>query len=128
MAVNTEILEENNLVIYHVSDYVSLPIIVKSIESTLLNRKYHAGMNSIWHFEDHVTVDVSSKDLMHVAEYARMTIDQAGVKYKLALVASEDLPYGMTRIYEAWSSDRPVTINNFRKLDDAFDWIAEEAV
>lgn len=126
MAVNTEIDEKRNLLIHHFSGSVSLQTLMKTIENTLTNPKYRVGMNAIWVCDDGTKVNLSSEDTQKVSEYARKVFDKKGMSYKLALVASDDLPYGMTRVYEGWSNDRPITINIFRQLDEAFAWIEEE--
>ena len=124
MSVNTEISKENNLIVHTINDALSLPIIVHTIERTIESPDYRPGMNAVWHFINLKEIELTSQDLMYVAEYASKTIDEGGKAYKLALVAGDDLPFGLTRIYEAWSSDRPVTINNFRSLDEAMEWIS----
>jgi len=126
MAVNTKIDEAKNLVIHHFSESVSLQTITKTIENTLTNPKYRTGMNAIWVCDDDTEVDISSEDAQKVSDYARKAFDKEGISYKLALVANEDLAYGMLRVYEGWSNDRAITINIFRKLDEAFAWIEEE--
>ena len=123
MSVETVINKDKNLVSHTVTDTISLSILVETISKTLKNTDYHSGMNALWHFHDLSELNISSEDLKSVAEYASKNIDEAGKHYKLALVAEEDLPYGLTRAYEAWCSGRPVTINNFRSLDDASKWL-----
>ena len=123
MTVYTEVDEKKNLIIHHLKESISVHTITETIENTLANPKYKMGMNAIWIFEQGTDVDMSSKDAQNISEYARKAFDKSGVSYKLALVASDDFAYGMTRVYEGWSNDRPVTINTFRKLDEALAWI-----
>ncbi len=125
MPVNTVISIEQNLVVHTITASVDRSIIVDTISKTLKNSDYQSGMNAIWHFNDISNVNLTSEDLIFVAEYASKNIDIDGKPYKLALVAEKDLPYGLTRVYEAWSSERPVTISNFRILEDALNWIEE---
>lgn len=123
MPVDTIISREKNLIVHTITDIMDLPVIVNTIAKTLKDPEYHAGMNAVWHFYDVTKVDLSSDDLMYAADYASKNIDKDGKHYKLALVAEDDLPYGLTRVYEAWSSERPVTIQNFRSVNRALQWI-----
>lgn len=123
MTVNTIISREKNLIVHTITDSMDLAIIVDTISRTLKDPKYQPGMNAVWHFHDVSKVNLTSTDLMFVSEYASRNIDKDGKPYKLALVAEDDLPYGLSRVYEAWSSERPVTISNFRVLDEALEWI-----
>lgn len=81
------------------------------------------GMDAIWVIETGSDLDVSSEDTQIISDYARKAFDQSGISYKLALVANDDFAYGMTRVYEGWSNDRPIKINTFRKIEDALNWI-----
>jgi len=126
MAVNTEIDVTKNLIIHHFSENVSLPALTATIENTLSNPKYRAGMDAIWICEDGTEIDMTSDDTQKISNFARQAFDKDGISYKLALVASDDLAYGMTRVYEGWSNDRDIKINTFRKLDEALVWIEEE--
>lgn len=123
MSVNTKIYKDKNLVVHTISELLTLTVIVRTIEKTVEDPDYLPGMNAVWHFVNLKKVDITSQDLMYVAKYASEAIDEGGKEYKLALVAGDDLPFGLTRLYEAWSSDRPVIIQNFRDLDEAMLWI-----
>ncbi len=123
MAVYTEMDEKKNLIIHHLKESISAHTITETIKNTLANPKYKAGMNAIWVVEQGTDVEMSSEDTQNISEYARKVFDISGVSYKLALVASDDFAYGMTRVYEGWSNDRPIMINTFRKLDEALAWI-----
>lgn len=123
MSVKTIISTDKNLIQHTITDVMDLNIIINTIAETLKNPEYQAGMNAVWYFSGILKVDLTSDDLMYIAEYASKNIDIEGKPYKLALVAEDDLPYGLTRVYEAWSSERPVTIKNFRSIDDAMIWV-----
>lgn len=126
MPVSTAINKEQNLIIHTITEYMDLSTLVGTISKTLKNPDYQPGMNAIWHFHDIDKINLSTDDLIFVADFASKNIDKNGKHYRLALVAEEDLAYGLTRIYEAWSSGRPVTINNFRDLEDARKWVELE--
>lgn len=126
MPVETIINREDNLIIHTITNVMDLPIIVSTITKTLKDPNYFAGMNAVWYFHDIVDASLSAEDLIYAAEYASKNIDVDGKPYRLALVAEDDLPYGLLRVYEAWSNERPVTIQNFRSIDAALDWINME--
>lgn len=123
MPVNTVISPEQNLIIHTITDSMDLPLLIDTISLTLKNPNYKVGMNAVWHFHHVAEINLSSNDLIFVADFASKNIDKDGKPYQLALVAADDLPYGLSRVYEAWSSERPVTIKNFRALDEAMKWI-----
>jgi hypothetical protein len=58
---------------------------------------------------------------------ARM--DDPSAKSKFAIIAREDLHYGLARMYEAYRSMQPKntrTLAIFRTLEDALSWLAKE--
>lgn len=123
MTVSTEVDVVRNLIIHHFSDSVSLPELTKTIENTLSNPNYKVGMNAIWMCDNGTKINVNSSDVQSIGDFARQAFDEKGNKYKLALVANEDLAYGMLRVYEGWCNDRPISINTFRSFDDALTWV-----
>lgn len=125
MTVSTEVDEKRNLIIHHFSESINLSSILKTIENTVNNPKYQLGMNAIWVCNDGTVVDMTSEETRKVSEFARKVFDENGASYKLALVANDDLAYGMSRVYEGWSNDRPITISTFRKIEQALNWMEE---
>lgn len=126
MAVITEINEKKNLIIHHFSQSVFLQSLVETIKNTVEDPKYKVGMNAIWACDKGTEINMTSEDTQALSEIARQAFDKNGVSYKLALVANDDLAYGMTRVYEGWSNDRPVKINSFRDMDKAIAWMEAE--
>lgn len=125
MTVSTKFDEAKNLVIHHFSESVTLQLFLTTIENTINNPGYKAGMNTICICAEGTIIDITAEETRKVSEYARKKFDRNGVSYKLALVASDDLAYGMNRVYEGWSNDRPIVINTFREVEQAFNWIDE---
>ena len=52
-------------------------------------------------------------------------ISKSIVQFKTAIFCPTDLPYGMARIYETWSSESPEFIQLFKDKDQAFSWLNE---
>ena len=126
MAVVTEINEKKNLVIHRFSESISLQDLTDTIKNTVEDPKYKIGMNAIWSCDEGTEIDMTSEETKTLSDFARQAFDKNGVSYKLALVAGDDLAYGMTRVYEGWSNDRSVKINSFRALDEAVAWMEVE--
>ena len=126
MPVRTEVFVERNLMIHHFSEHVSLPSILNTLQSSITHPQYHPGMNMVWYCETGTKLDLSSDTPLAADDVARKIFDNNGHHYKAALVAEDDLPFGMFRAYEGWSNDRPsVEIKVFRKMDDALSWVDE---
>lgn len=126
MAVVTNIDEKKNLIIHRFSESISLKNLTDTIKNTVEDPKYKVGMSAIWSCDAGTEINITSEETQTLSDFARQAFDENGMSYKLALVAGEDLAYGMTRVYEGWSNDRLVDINSFRTLDKAIEWIEAE--
>lgn len=123
MAIRTDVDVKRNLMVHSFSGHASLNSIVETIDATLANPLYKPGMNMMWFCEDDVEIEISAEEPQTISDYARKKFDNFGKDYKLALVAGEDLAYGLFRLYQGWNGDRSVDINVFRKMKDAQAWI-----
>ncbi len=73
-------------------------------------------------------VEASSQSLRSIVFYD-LTHSEKFRGHKTAIFAPEDLPFGMSRIYEALSevSDAPSEVRVFRTIEEAREWLDEEA-
>jgi hypothetical protein len=78
----------------------------------------HANDLRLWDFS--CGVDLTSHDIEIVAEHAKIIQMQSG---KVAIVAPQDLTYGLFRMYEVHRHEERVQINVFRTLQDAREWL-----
>jgi len=123
MAIHTTVDVSKNLMEHTFTDNVSLTSIVETIDATLVHPLYSPGMNMMWFCEDGVEVEISTDDPLSISNYARKKFDQFGKDYRVALVANDDLAFGMLRMYQSWSDDRPIEMHVFRKKDAAYAWV-----
>jgi len=66
--------------------------------------------------------DVSSETLRRVADAFRQR-DRTQFETKIAVVASSDLAFGLSRMYQAYRSDAPIALEVFRDMDAARAWL-----
>ncbi len=70
--------------------------------------------------------DLTSDDLMKIADHYKAKSDQLGKNRKLALVVSRDLDFGRARQYEAFFNAGPdVTVQAFRSISEAREWMRQ---
>ncbi len=79
-------------------------------------------------------VDLSEADMTRVTtnglvELSRMMKDnylQLGVDLvKTAVYSPDDMPFGLARMYEAWSESSPELVRVFRNRQQAIEWLCE---
>ncbi|HEX6039855.1 hypothetical protein [Longimicrobium sp.] len=87
---------------------------------------------------DHPDYDPSLDDLVDLREVEMLDVsaaalrelmsmfsrvDALGYATRLAIVAHNDLGYGLGRMYEMMRDGAPEEVSVFRDLDEAFDWL-----
>ena len=67
-------------------------------------------------------VDFSREQIMELAEYSKSNLPQS---IRAAIVANDDLGFGISREYEVYreEADEPLETRVFRKYDEAFNWL-----
>ena len=96
---------------------------VGAFDESLLHPDFKANMHVIWDLSVADVGEVSADQLMEIVEYIRSNIDERGADYKIVLVAPVDLSFGISRMFESYGNDLPVSIHIHRNIDEAFNWI-----
>jgi len=65
--------------------------------------------------------------LKALAELAKQTYDEEGKSTRTAIVASEDVSFGLGRMYQTLCSELPADVGVFRHLDEAIKWLEAPA-
>ena len=81
------------------------------------------GLNEIVDLRDADMSSVSSEILSDLAAMVEGYTKGKCQGFKTAVIAPEDLPFGISRIYEAHSYDSPENAKVFRDLNKAFEWL-----
>ena len=67
--------------------------------------------------------NVSPSGLKKLSDLVTSYTMNAHIKFKTAIIAPDDLPFGLGRLYEAYSDESPETTSVFREIDKAFEWL-----
>ncbi len=79
-------------------------------------------------------VDLSNADLSNItadglarlAEGLADFFEEAGVAvHRTAVYSAEDLPFGLARLYEAYTFESPETVLVFRDREEALRWLID---
>ena len=95
-------------------------------------REFYAGnptKHVVWDLSAAEMGKINFEDLEHIAEFVMRYLSmRAGGK--TAIVAPDDLGYGLGRIVDslAESKDAPIATHTFRNIDEAAKWIGVEAL
>ena len=69
---------------------------------------------------------VSASALADLAEMMEEEFQRLGVEsVKTAIYGPDDMPFGLSRIYQAWSESSPELVRVFRDKNEAIEWLSE---
>jgi len=89
---------------------------------TVRHEDWRAGFNMLCDYRKIEKFDVTSKEIDEMTEW-QASIDTLIGSGRCAVVATRDFVFGMNRMWELLSADRPQQIKVFRKVREAVSWL-----
>ena len=123
MPILHSINEELGLVISSWVGEISDADLLPSYKKLYENKIWKPGFNEIVDVRNAQVKSVTSKGLLQLSDLVKSYVKEKGIEFKTAIIAPEDLQFGLSRVYEAISHESPEKIMVFRDLNDAFDWL-----
>lgn len=94
------------------------------MEAFLGSDVFRPGINTLWDFRQ-VSVDsVTPGILRSVAQYNQTLAPNRGETWKVALVVSAEVAFGLSRMFSAYVDSAPNDVQVFRSMDDAEAWLS----
>lgn len=88
------------------------------------DKEWVPGLNELVDCSQVTETDVTSDGLRRLAEYTNVVFGTHGISsVKVAIYAPTNIPFGMSRIYEANASDSSEKVRVFKSLHEAISWI-----
>ena len=123
MPVETIIDTSRNIIIRTATGLLTLEEAQQAFVSLLSHPDFKQDMHVIWDMNEADISHLTSDQFMTMIEFIQHHTDSRGDNYKIALIASSDLTYGMSRMFESHGYKLPVSIRVFRELAQAYSWI-----
>ncbi len=124
MKTNLTYNKEINVLYITVEGSFSLAEYEEIISSIVSSSDYPSDVNTLW--------DLNKLDFKPITSDTEHRVISIREKYperskaRVALFASSDASFGMSRMYETLSSEMPQLIQVFRELSDAEKWLKDE--
>jgi len=124
MPVKTVIDIEQNLVVHVITESFRMTDIEPAWKAMLADPQFEAGMNVLWDFSKGThAIEFSTSDIQNIVTMTAGHIKQRGARYRLALLATQDLFFGLSKMFEAYGDEIPIEIHVFRSMEEALDWL-----
>lgn len=97
----------------------------QAFNSVISNSEYKKGMCRLWDLSE---ADLSTIDNASLESLAKISTDYSPEfdKTKVAVVAPQDLEFGMMRVYERISERQDYLFSPFRTMEEAENWLMSE--
>ncbi|UCF64357.1 MAG: hypothetical protein JSW33_00595 [bacterium] len=125
MAIRIKIIKPSGPIVMTASGNIGSKEIVKALQRTLTDPDFKKGMDILWDFQAVNESLVDTQEILDIVTFIKNHQDTRGSNYRVALVVSRDLDYGLARMYEAYSQGLPCQIQIFKNLNAAKNWLAE---
>ncbi len=126
-SIDTIIDKDNNLIVHTVKGVLSLDDVRLKVESLLDDANFVKGMDVIWDINKAEMTHVEIEDILGLIKFMMENVIRRGTGFKLAIVASTDLGFGLAKMFTGYGQVLPFAKNVFRTLDEGLAWINESA-
>ena len=120
MNMSFEISEQDDILLVSIKGNPSVDDIKRILDKTRDTTGYSHPAR-LWDFRD-ASFNFSQHEIIDIAAYASVADDRQS---RVAMLVSEDLSFGVSRIYEAFRHNNLTRINVFRDKTDAIAWLQE---
>ena len=122
MIVNTIVDKKASVMIHTVTGEMTFEEIKSSYEAVITHPDFQRDMHVIWNIRDADASKFDSQDVIKIARYFE-TQTKNRAKYKVAVIVSRDLEYGLSKTYQVAAADLPAKIGIFNNLEEAKKWV-----
>ena len=123
MTVDTIIDETINVVIHTVYGKIGPDDVKHILNGLVQNPSFDKNMNVVWDFQAISDMVFSTQELKRIVSHTEAYLEHRNSGYKLALVAKDDLLFGLGRMFMAYCEHLPIKIIVVRSLADALAWV-----
>ena len=127
MPITFSIYEERGFFVSSWVDAISDSDLLSSYMQLFENEQYKPGFHEIADMRNAQMVGVTSEGMYRLASMAKDHLAGNCESFKTAVIAPEDLAFGLSRIYAAFGYKSPENVMVFKEPDKAFKWIGADS-
>lgn len=125
MTIEMDVDPGAGIVTYRVTGCPGYEEFSTAITGRLEHLDFKSDMDVLWDLRDSDFTQMETRTLRKIAKFVKQNTERYHSGYKIALVASSNLEYGLSRVYEAYVGILPTKLHVFRKPEDAIDWFGQ---
>ena len=126
MSIESTVNQDLNTILRTVTGELVLPDLKQAFTESTLHPDFKTNMHVIWDLTNADLSKSSSTEIIGAIEFIRSSSENRGTDYKIVIVAPDDLSFGMSRMFEAFGNELPISIHVLRNINDAYQCIEEK--
>jgi len=123
MTIDCTIKKPSGPVIITASGPVNGKDIIEALIKMLQDPDFKEGMDALWDFRTVHSGNSETAEIREIVSFVRANQKKRGINYRVALVVSRDIDFGLARMFEAYSHELPFDIQIFKDFNDAQKWL-----
>jgi hypothetical protein len=120
--VDLRIDEAKNIAYIALSGQLTERVILDAFDAAVTSEQYNKGIGRLWDFTNADLSSLKSDAIRRMAQYS-IGFPPGINDVKVAFVAGRPLEFGLSRMFEAFSTEANTKIAVFRSVDAAEEWI-----
>ena len=114
--------EAKNIAYIKMSGPVSSVEILSAFDTAVSSDNYTMCMGRLWDFREVDLSSINSETIRKMAKYS-LSFPPGINDVKVAFVTARSLEYGLTRMFEMFSTDAKSKVRDFKTMDEAEEWM-----
>ena len=124
MPITFKVKNEKNYFISVWEGSISDNEIYESYKKFYTSNEWSKNLNELVDLSNANVKNVTSQGLYRLAEYVENHFTMHNVtSSKTSIFSPNDLPFGLARVYKAWTNNSPEEIKIFRNEKEALNWL-----
>jgi len=123
MPIEVKIFKEDQLLLSSFVQEVTNYEMISSYEKLMKTNEFFTVNKELVDMRDCSLADISKEAFLSLSSLVESYLNEKYLDFKTAIVAPEDLSYGLSKLYESYSEHSPETIMVFREAKDALEWL-----
>jgi hypothetical protein len=122
MTVTIIVDKKDAVMIHKVTGEITFEEIKSSYKAVLSHPDFQENIRVIWDLRDADASEIDRQDVIRLARYFETQLKNRA-EFKVAVIVSRDVEFGLSRMYQVAAADLPAKIGIFINLEDAKKWV-----
>ena len=119
--VSTKIDAKAGVVVNTVSGKLTAAAFTATLRALIDNPEFQPGMGIVWDLRRGTVIGLKADEIKGVVYYVANRVEARG-RGRLAIVVSQDVDYGIGRMFAAYAEQIGIERRVFRDLEEAVHW------